>query len=98
MSLIYNTYYIIYNACILLYDWVLIACVLFTFSFYFVLGGVHAVQVMDFQRHAGGWGGGYSSFSNATFDLPDDLSSYDTLEVYHEHACFERKNLSLIHI
>ena len=54
--------------------------------------GVHAVQVMDFQRHSGGWGGGYSSFSNATFDLPDDLTSYDTLEVYHEHACFERKN------
>lgn len=54
--------------------------------------GVHAVQVMDFQRHAGGWGGGYSSFSNATFDLPNDLTTYDTLEVYHEHACFERKN------
>ncbi|DAC55918.1 MAG TPA: hypothetical protein D7I11_02140, partial [Candidatus Poseidoniales archaeon] len=54
--------------------------------------GVHAVQIMDFQRHSGGWGGGYSSFSNATFDLPDDLTTYDTLEVYHEHACFERKN------
>ena len=53
---------------------------------------VHAVQVMDFQRHAGGWGSGYSSFSNATFDLPNDLTSYDTLEVYHEHACFERTN------
>ena len=53
---------------------------------------VHAVQIMDFQRHSGGWGGGYSSFANATFDLPNDLSSYDTLEVYHEHACFERTN------
>ena len=53
---------------------------------------VHAVSVMDFQRHTGGWGGGYSSFTNATFDLPDDLTSYDTLEVYHEHACYERTN------
>ena len=53
---------------------------------------VHAVQIMDFQRHSGGWSGGYSSFANATFDLPNDLSSYDTLEVYHEHACFERTN------
>ena len=53
---------------------------------------VHAVSVMDFQRHSGGWSGGYSSFSNATFDLPNDLSSYDTLEVYHEHACYERTN------
>ncbi len=53
---------------------------------------VHAVTVMDFQRHTGGWGGGYSSFANATMDLPQDLTSYDTLEVYHEHACYERKN------
>ena len=54
--------------------------------------GVHAVDLMDFQRHNGGWGGGYNSQSNATFDLPNNLSSYDTLEVYHEHACFDRKN------
>jgi hypothetical protein len=54
--------------------------------------GVHAVSVMDFQRHTGGWGGGYSSFTNATFQLPQNLSSYDTLEVYHEHACYERTN------
>ena len=47
---------------------------------------------MDFQRHSGGWGSGYSSFANATFDLPNDLTSYDTLEVYHEHACFDRTN------
>ena len=53
---------------------------------------VHAVQIMDFQRHSGGWSSGYSSFANATFDLPNDLTSYDTLEVYHEHACFERTN------
>ena len=44
---------------------------------------VHAVSIMDFQRHTGGWSSGYSSFSNATFDLPQSLSSYDTLEVYH---------------
>jgi len=53
---------------------------------------VHAVSIMDFQRHSGGWGGGHSSFSNASFDLPNDLTSYDTLEVYHEHACYERSN------
>jgi len=53
---------------------------------------VHAIDILDFQRHSGGWQGGFSSFSNAVFDLPNDLSSYDTLEVYHEHACFERKN------
>ena len=53
---------------------------------------VHSVQIMDFQRHSGGWGSGYSSFANATFDLPNDLTSYDTLEVYHEHACFDRTN------
>ncbi len=54
--------------------------------------GVHAIDVLDFQRHTGGWGGGFSSFTNSTFDLPDDISTYDTLEVYHEHACYERKN------
>ena len=46
---------------------------------------------MDFHRHTGA-GGGYSSFTNATFDLPNDLFTYDTLEVYHEHACYERTN------
>ena len=54
--------------------------------------GVHAINILDFQRHTGGWGGGFSSFSDSTFDLPDDISTYDTLEVYHEHACYERKN------
>tara|TARA_B100001564_G_scaffold103462_1_gene85403 strand:- start:7946 stop:10981 length:3036 start_codon:yes stop_codon:yes gene_type:complete len=53
---------------------------------------VHAVSIMDFERHSGGWQGGYSSFANATFDLPNNLTSYDTLEVYHEHACYERTN------
>lgn len=53
---------------------------------------VHSIDIMNFQRHTGGWGGGFSSFTNATFDLPNDLSSYDTLEVYHEHACYERSN------
>ena len=47
---------------------------------------------MDFQRHSGGWSGGYSSFAETTFDLPNNLTSYDTLEVYHEHACYERTN------
>jgi hypothetical protein len=56
--------------------------------------GVHAVSIMDYQLHYAptGWNAGYSSFGNATFDLPENLSSYDTLEVYHEHACYERTN------
>ena len=54
--------------------------------------GVEVVTIRDFQNHAGGWGGGFSSFSNATFDLTNNISSYDTLEVFHEHACPDREN------
>jgi len=54
--------------------------------------GVEVVTIMDFQNHAGGWSGGFSSFSNATFDLTNNISSYDTLEVFHEHACPDREN------
>jgi hypothetical protein len=53
---------------------------------------VEVVTIFDFSRHAGGWSSGFSSFSNATIDLDNEISAYDTLEVYHEHACFERKN------
>ena len=29
---------------------------------------------------------------NATFDLNHDLATYDTLEMFHEHACSERRD------
>ena len=52
--------------------------------------GVEIITMMDFEYHQGGWGGGYSSKRNMTF--PANLSSYNTLEIYHEHACDERSN------
>ena len=52
--------------------------------------GIEIITMMDFEYHQGGWQGGYSSKRNVTF--PANLSSYDTLEVYHEHACDERSN------
>jgi len=52
--------------------------------------GIEIITMMDFEYHSGGWGGGYSSKRNVTF--PANLSSYDTLEIYHEHACDERSN------
>ena len=51
---------------------------------------VHEVVVWDFDRHSGGWGGGFTSAQSAI--LPSNLTDYDTLEVYHEHACDERAN------
>lgn len=53
---------------------------------------IETITIMDFQNHAGGWQGGFSSFSSATFDLTNNISTYDTLEVYHEHACPDREN------
>lgn len=52
--------------------------------------GIEVITMMDFEYHSGGWQGGYSSKRNVTF--PANLSSYDTLEIYHEHACDERSN------
>ncbi|MBT4924948.1 MAG: hypothetical protein HON16_04275 [Euryarchaeota archaeon] len=52
--------------------------------------GIEIITMMDFEYHQGGWQGGYSSKRNVTF--PSNLSSYDTLEIYHEHACDERSN------
>ena len=51
---------------------------------------IEEVTLMDFQRHSGGWGAGRTSTISAEF--PNNVSQYDTLEVYHEHACFERSN------
>jgi hypothetical protein len=54
--------------------------------------GVDVVTLYDFERHSGGWGANHNSYRNASFSLPNNLSSYDTLEVFHEHACEERSN------
>ena len=52
--------------------------------------GVEEVTALDFYRHTGGWGGGFTTTTTAVF--PSNLTDYDTLEVYHEHACDERSN------
>ena len=54
--------------------------------------GIDVVTLYDFERHAGGWGSNHNSYRNATFTMPNNMSSYDTLEVFHEHACDERSN------
>ena len=51
---------------------------------------IHEVSLWDFDRHSGGWGGGFTSTQSAEF--PTNLTDYDTLEVYHEHACDDRAN------
>ena len=51
---------------------------------------IQEITALDFYRHTGGWGGGFTSTTTAEF--PSNLTDYDTLEVYHEHACDERSN------
>ena len=54
---------------------------------------VHAVTVVDEVWHSGGWQGGYTStYENVSISLPNNITTYDTLEVFHEHACEERRN------
>lgn len=48
------------------------------------------VSLWDFSRHSGGWGSGFTSAQTGV--MPSNLTSFDTLEVYHEHACYERMN------
>ena len=52
--------------------------------------GLTVVDIMDFEWHSGGWGGGYSSKRNAS--MPSNITQFDTLEIFHEHACDERSN------
>jgi hypothetical protein len=54
--------------------------------------GIDVVSLYDFERHSGGWGSNHNSYRNATFSMPQNMSSYDTLEVFHEHACDDRSN------
>ena len=54
---------------------------------------IHTVTIVDEVWHSGGWGGGYTStYENASISLPNNISTYDTLEVFHEHACEDRRN------
>ena len=54
---------------------------------------IHTVTIVDEVWHSGGWGGGYTStYENVSMTLPNNISSYDTLEVFHEHACEDRRN------
>lgn len=54
---------------------------------------IHSVTIVDKLWHSGGWGGGYTStYENVSIGLPSNISSYDTLEVFHEHACEDRRD------
>ncbi|MBT59940.1 MAG: hypothetical protein CMA63_00115 [Euryarchaeota archaeon] len=52
--------------------------------------GIHEVKLWDFDAHSGGWGGGFTSAQTSI--LPSNMSQFDTMEVYHEHACEDRMN------
>ena len=43
--------------------------------------GIDVVTLYDFERHAGGWGANHNSYRNASFTMPNNMSSYDTLGV-----------------
>ena len=54
---------------------------------------IDSVTVVQEVWHNGGWSGGYTStYQNVSINLPNNITSYDTLEVFHEHACEERRD------
>lgn len=54
---------------------------------------VHSVTIVDETWHTGGWNSGYGSkYENISMTLPSNISTYDTLEVFHEHACEDRRD------
>ncbi|MDP6869786.1 MAG: peptide-N-glycosidase F-related protein [Candidatus Poseidoniaceae archaeon] len=54
---------------------------------------VETVTIANELWHSGGWQGGYTStYENVTIDLQHEISQYDTLEIFHEHACEDRRN------
>jgi len=55
--------------------------------------GIDVVTISPGDWHSGGWSAGYSSFWNATIDLPNNLEEYDTLEIFHEHTCEDRRDI-----
>ncbi len=54
---------------------------------------IDVITIVEEEWHSGGWSSGYSStYSDINFTLPNNISSYDTLEVFHEHGCEDRRN------
>tara|TARA_B110000444_G_scaffold125664_1_gene118072 strand:+ start:19761 stop:22808 length:3048 start_codon:yes stop_codon:yes gene_type:complete len=54
---------------------------------------VHTVTIVDEAWHSGGWNSGYGTkYENVSISLPNNISTYDTLEVFHEHGCEERRD------
>ena len=54
--------------------------------------GIESVDLMLSDQHQGGWSSGFTSSMDVQFNLTHDLSTYDTLEIFHEHACSERRD------
>jgi hypothetical protein len=54
--------------------------------------GITTVPIFSEQWHSGGWSGGYSSYSNATFPDAVTMSGFDTMEVYAYHSCEDNRN------
>ena len=53
---------------------------------------VTVVEVWGGEQHPGGWGGGYSSGNTGLLPNASEMMQYNTLEVYLEHACPERRD------
>ena len=55
--------------------------------------GVHVVTIMNEQWHSGGWSSGYTTTTEEiSISLANNIDNYDTLEVFHEHGCEDRRN------
>ncbi|HIF46279.1 MAG TPA: hypothetical protein EYQ73_05735 [Candidatus Poseidoniales archaeon] len=54
---------------------------------------IDVITIVEEEWHSGGWSSGYrSTYSDINITLPNNISSYDTLEVFHEHGCEDRRN------
>ena len=56
--------------------------------------GIDVVTLYDFERHAGGWGANHNSYRNASFTMPNNMSSYDTSRSL-PRACMRRTKQSI---
>ena len=54
--------------------------------------GVTVVEAWSGEQHQGGWSGGYSSSAITALPNASAMASFNTLEVYLEHACDGRRN------